>query len=373
MVQDKRLEVIWCYFGIVFLGFWLLVAPSTFGYSSRSDQIVGLLFIICGFLSLSKRGWIAPWVIAFGGLWLEFAPLLFWAKEPVFYLNDTMVGVLAIVFSLVIPGFQEDTGHEIPPGWSYNPSAWIQRIPIVMLACVGWFISRYLGAYQLGYIDTVWDPVFGDGTKLVITSKISQAFPVPDAALGALAYTLEAILGCKGGPARWRTMPWMVVAFAFLVVPLGIVSIILVILQPLFVGAWCFLCLLAALSMLIMVVLTLDEMVAVIQFLRLSVKAGNPFWKTFWKGGDLTLTKDDDRTPPFTASPLTLIKTWRWGITFKWYLILIALVGLYLMRTDYILGALIVVVSVLSFADVARWLRYLFIPLGIAVILRFFV
>lgn len=41
-------------------------------------------------------------------------------------------------------------------------------------------------------------------------------------------------------------MPWMVVMFGIFVVPLGIVSIVLVMLQPIGVGAWCALCLIAA-------------------------------------------------------------------------------------------------------------------------------
>ena len=229
-----------------------------------------------------------------------------------------------------------------------------------------------MAAYQLGYIDTIWDPVFGDGTRLVITSKVSKSFPIPDAGLGALAYSLEALMGCKGGPARWRTMPWMVVAFAFLVVPLGIVSIILVILHPLMVGAWCFLCLVTAFSMLIMVVLTLDEMIAVIQFLRGTVKEGKPFWPTFWKGGDLRGTRDDNRTPPFSSGALTLIKTWRFGVGFRWNFFLTALIGVYIMTTPFhIIGALIIVVSMISLAEVARPVRFLLVPLAFALLVMF--
>jgi uncharacterized membrane protein len=271
----------------IFLGFWLLIAPSTFGYSqhvlSYSDHATGFIFIICLF-AFSKKGALAPWIVCLGGIWLQFAPLIFWAKDQVIYLNDTMIGILAIAFSVIIPKFLNTDKDEIPTGFSHNPSAWKFRIPIIALACLSWFISRYLASYQLGYIDHVWDPVFGDGTKLVITSKISKSFPVPDAGLGAMAYTLEALLGCMGGKSRWRSMPWAAASFAFLVVPVGICSIILIILQPVIVGAWCLLCLITALSMLIMVILAFSEMRAVISFLYQSVKTGKPFWQTFWHG-----------------------------------------------------------------------------------------
>lgn len=44
-------------------------------------------------------------------------------------------------------------GPDIPPGWNYTPSSWLQRLPIAALAVFGIFISRYLTAYQLGHID----------------------------------------------------------------------------------------------------------------------------------------------------------------------------------------------------------------------------
>ena len=39
---------------------------------------------------------------------------------------------------------------------------------------VGSLISRYLAAYQRGYISTVWDPFFGEGTGRVLTSTLAH-------------------------------------------------------------------------------------------------------------------------------------------------------------------------------------------------------
>jgi hypothetical protein len=36
------------------------------------------------------------------------------------------------------------TGPTVPPGWSYNPSDWAQRLPIILLAVLGLYVSRYL-------------------------------------------------------------------------------------------------------------------------------------------------------------------------------------------------------------------------------------
>lgn len=189
-----------------------------------------------------------------------FAPLVFWSSDAGAYANDTLVGALVIAFSVLIPMMPSRAHHEVmmapgpdtPPGWSYNPSDWMQRGPIIAMAFVGFFLSRYLAAYQLGHIAYPWDPFFGDGTRRVLDSEVSKAWPISDAGLGAVSYMLEALSGFMGGRNRWRTMPWMVLMFGVLVVPLGIVSIVLVILQPVAVSAWCTLCLITAVAMLIM-------------------------------------------------------------------------------------------------------------------------
>jgi energy-converting hydrogenase Eha subunit A len=91
-----------------------------------------------------------------------------------------LVGALVIAFSILVPGMpgmRMLPRPEIPPGWSYNPSAWLQRAPVIALGLLSFFIARYLGAFQLGYIGQVWDPFFGDGTQRVLTSSVSRAWP----------------------------------------------------------------------------------------------------------------------------------------------------------------------------------------------------
>ena len=73
---------------------------------------------------------------------------------------------------------------------------------MIALATIGWFISRYLAAYQFHYISDAWDPFFDDSTTKVLTSKISQMWPISDAGLGAAAYTFEMLMGWMGGATR---------------------------------------------------------------------------------------------------------------------------------------------------------------------------
>lgn len=169
-----------------------------------------------------------------------------------------------------------------PPGWSYNPSTWSQRWPIVLLALVGTAIAGYLTLYQLRIVTTVWEPFFGRGSVTILNSSVSRVLPVPDAALGALGYLLDAVTGVIGGRQRWRTMPWIVVVFGLAVGPLGGISILLVILQPVLLDAWCTLCLASAVVSVVMIPPAMDEMLASMQHLRRERDRGRSTWRVFW-------------------------------------------------------------------------------------------
>lgn len=177
---------------------------------------------------------------------------------------------------------QADEQPHMPPGWETNPSDWGERIPVVALAIVGLLIASYLGAYQLEFFDTVWEPFFGDGSKTILNSGVSDVLPIPDGVLGAFAYLVDAVSGVIGGRSRWRTMPWIVVVFGLAVGPLGAVSIILVILQPVLLDSWCTLCLASAVVSLLMIGPALDEMLVSLQYLKRVQRRGDSVWRAFW-------------------------------------------------------------------------------------------
>ena len=169
-----------------------------------------------------------------------------------------------------------------PPGWDYNPSTWQQRIPIVGLALVGFGIATYLAFYQAGVVKTVWEPFFGKGSERILQSWVSKVLPVSDAALGAFSYLLDAVTGVIGRRDRWRTMPWIVVLFGIAVGPLGAVSVLLVILQPVLFDAWCTLCLASAIVSMTMIGPAMDEVLASLQFLKAEKRRGRSVWRAFW-------------------------------------------------------------------------------------------
>jgi hypothetical protein len=175
------------------------------------------------------------------------------------------------------------------PPWRHNPSAWSHRIPICVLAGVAFLISTYMALYQWRLIDDVWDPVFAEQTRNVLDSDVSERmrrwFLIPDAALGAFAYLGDLLFCLAGSTRRWQYRPWMVLLFGLDVIPLGIVSVILVVLQGTVVGAWCFLCLVTALISLILVALSYDEVWSSLLYLgRVWRRSHSPrvLWGAFW-------------------------------------------------------------------------------------------
>lgn len=417
MIRKMRSPWLWTNFTVITLGVWLITSPATFGYGNLaqvgesvvritterslpplafrgaaltwSDIVSGVLLVLFGTLSLwphPRTDFFGRWGVCFVGIWLQFAPLVFWSLSPTGYANDTLVGALVITLSVLVPMMPGMAHHmammkpgpDIPPGWTYNPSSWLQRGPIIALAFIGWFISRYLAAYQLGYIPSAWDPLFGEGTRTILDSKVSRSWPISDAGLGAVAYTFEVLMGFMGGINRWRTMPWMVSFFGILVVPLGLTSIILVILQPVAVGTWCSLCLVTALAMLIMIPLTVDEVVATCQFLVQAHREGKPFWRTFWVGDTVEGGAKDARTPRYGASLAQAVPAMIWGVTVPWRLLVSAALGLWLMAapavfgtsvvaadSDHLVGALAVTTAVIAMAEVVRAGRFLNVLFGV--------
>ena len=415
-MRAMHYQTLWTQFAVIALGAWLLTSPLQFALfdpaaaatvrdvtaerglwepglrnalTGWSDITSGALLMLFGALALSPRFAWAQWANTALGIWLLFAPLTFWTPSAAAFMNDTAVGALAIVFSILVP-MMPGMSHvsmmdksTVPPGWTYSPSSWLQRLPIIALGFFGFLIARYLAAYQLGQIASIWEPFFSggsgkNGTEFIITSDVSRAWPIADAGLGATSYLIEALMGAMGSAARWRMMPWMVTFFFILVVPLGGVSIFFIIIQPIIIGTYCTLCLIAALAMLIMIPLTLDEVVAMGQYMMRSVRQGRPFWRTFFQGGPDPLAGTDEKTPGFSAPLASQIVAATRGVTVPWTLLASCGVGTWLMLSrlvfstgaavasdNHLIGALVITLAVCAMAEVARPVRFINVPLGL--------
>lgn len=423
--RRERLEMhheatLWIYWTLVMLGVWMIVAPFTFGHGNAtqwvdpsggrgvwfgsdartalratlmtwSDIVSGVLLVVFGWRSLRPDRPVSVWITAFVGIWLTMAPVVLWAPTAASYLNATLVGMLVIALAILIPGMPNmimymKMGGDRPPGWSYNPSSWPQRWIMIATGFAGFVVSRYLAAFQLGYIDAAWDPFFGNATETVLNSDMSHMWPISDAALGTFAYTFEFLMGFMGATSRWRTMPWMVTFFGILVIPLGLVHIALVISQPVVVGAWCTFCLLAAAIMLPMIPLEVDEVIAMGQHLGRARRKGTSLWQAFWKGGPVDEdTAMDERSPKLGSlpdQPGAVLKASLWGMSVPPTLLLTTLLGVFMMAAPGIFGdqglsanmqtlggSLIVTASVIAWGEPVRLVRYLNLPVGAALAL----
>jgi hypothetical protein len=386
--EEHHKRVSWSYYCIIILAFWLIAGPPTFGYQVAAmiwnDIVCGIFLLGLSYFALKPYKLWAQWGLVFIGVWLLMAPMLFWAKEGAGLLTDFLIGTLVVFFAIIVPRqpgikLYAPPGLNVPAGWDYNPSSWNQRVPVIFLAWVGFFVARYMGAFQLGYIDTVWDPFFGDGTRKVLTSQVSHSFPVSDATLGAFSYLMDVLFGAAGGTHRWRTMPWVVIIFGILIIPLGVVSITLVILQPVSVGHWCTLCLTSAMISLIMIPFTIDEVLATLQMMKHEKKVrGTSYWKTFWFGGTMEEGELEEKKGPSTLLEKTIKEMSRDILLRPWNLCVILAVGIWIIAapevlgysgtiadSNHLAGAIIVTFAVIAMSEVARSLRFINILFGL--------
>ncbi|MBA3598232.1 MAG: NAD-dependent epimerase/dehydratase family protein, partial [Methylibium sp.] len=227
-MRDMHFGMLWPHFVNLMLGAWLVGSAFAFGafdapafgeavlrvtadrgladpadrmvWLGWSDLVSGALVMLFSLLSLSQQRfrW-APWANTAVGVWLLFAPLVFWSPSAAIYTNDTLIGSLVIAFAILVPmmpgmsmaSMMDES--DLPVGWSYCPSTYLQRVPIVALGFIGFVISRQLTAYQLGHAEGVWEPFFAgtgglNATETIITSDVSKALPIADAGLGAVSY-----------------------------------------------------------------------------------------------------------------------------------------------------------------------------------------
>ena len=169
----------------------------------------------------------------------------------------------------------------VEAGWRYNPSAWSERIPIVVLGVIAMGIAGYLSAYQLDWVEGVWDPVFGAGTERVLDSELSHLFPVPDALLGSLGYLIDAVFGVIGGTRRYKTLPWAVVIFGIGIIPFGLTSIFLGLAMPVMVGEGCLLCIVNAVIAVVLIPYAWDEIWLSVLAMRSMMRNGAGFGDAF--------------------------------------------------------------------------------------------
>lgn len=154
----------WPHFANVGLGAWLVTQPFIVDVPEPALRVaeigLGAALMVLALASLSWRATWARWACAAIGVLVMAAPFVFWTQSAAAYSTDTLIGALVFAFAVCLkpePGTSAAaamSGPTIPWGWSYNPSGWTQRLPIILMALFGLYVSRHLAAYQLGHIPT---------------------------------------------------------------------------------------------------------------------------------------------------------------------------------------------------------------------------
>ncbi len=138
---------------------------------------------------------------------------------------------------------------------THTPSSRRYTGSLIILAAAGCVVASYLTLYQLGIVTTIWEPFFGDGSRLLLHSSLARSLPVPDASLGAVGYLAELL--CV--TVRSRNGPWVRRTYYTLVTLFAAASALLLALQWGYFHLWCTLCLSSALLSFIIAGVVLSE------------------------------------------------------------------------------------------------------------------
>lgn len=175
--------------------------------------------------------------------------------------------------------------------------------------------------------------------------------------------------------------------FGIMIVPLGAVSIFFIVIQPIMLGTWCTLCLIAAAAMLIQIPYSLDELVATSEFLYRRKKQGRPLLRIFFTGDTDEGEHNGHEKDSFAQPPQKVIKEMlSGGITLPWNLTLCIPIAIWLMFTrltlnaeggmanaDHFIGAMVLTIVITATAESARAVRFLIIPFGVALCITPFI
>ncbi len=154
-------------------------------------------------------------------------------------------------------------------GPSPSPSEWSKRLIVLATALAGFGIATYLTLYQVGAVAHIWEPLFGSGSHYILKeSAIARDLPIPDAALGAAAYLVEAVLELIGDAERWRTRPWVVLLLGATAAGLALAAVALVVLQAAVFRHFCTLCLGSAACSLVGAAVAAPEVLAAVRHVR---------------------------------------------------------------------------------------------------------
>ncbi|UJR83596.1 SPW repeat domain-containing protein [Sandaracinus amylolyticus] len=396
--EEQHARTLWASYALLLVGVWLMIAPLAFGEevlvdtaraswlsSSARATIARWNEVLCGAV-LTLAAWrmlephraIARRIVLAVGVWLSLSPVVLAAPSASIYANDTLIGMLVVALGALVPGaidegiFAKSSAAAVPPGWSYDPSSWPQRVVTIVLALAAFLVARSLAAFQLGYDERAWEPFFVRQTESATDAAASSPWMISDAALAAFVFTFVMLVAFVSGPARWRTAPWVVVLQGVLVIPLGLAHVAITLVHSVTSEGWSTPRLVSAALALVMIALVGDEVIAAFQHLA-RVRAG-AIEEPLREG------RDDARTPDLAEvreRPSEVVKASLWGASATWNLLASVLLGALVMMLPALIGldgaaadalhvggALAIVFALIATGEVFRAVRYANVVVG---------
>ncbi len=138
-----------------------------------------------------------------------------------------------------------------PPGWSYNPSAPLERAPIVALAILGLGLS---------------DPGRLTGREILLPTALA----------------LTAAFGVLGSSRRWEKKPWLVSSFGLAAGPLVFTGATVQLVRMAAENDWQTKPVLKIAAAMITIGPAMDEVLASLQHVRSSWLQGRSGWRAFF-------------------------------------------------------------------------------------------
>lgn len=179
--------------------------------------------------------------------------------------------------------FDDFLHDDNPDGWEYNPSAWRERLPIILLAFIGIALAAYLLLFQWRMIETIWEPYFGrSGRRGLRRLWLDSPIRIPGGLIALLGFFSVAVTMTIGRADRWRSMPWMVLLSGGLTALWGLICMVVMALQPLVQESANTTCLLTTGLAALLVGPAMDEVLATLQYLRVVYDDGDSVWQALW-------------------------------------------------------------------------------------------
>lgn len=347
-----------------FLGLLLICNPNILNYQDTaiilSNRICGLLLILLASLSFIQRS-----ILWFGiliGVWETMFPCIL-KSSPIVFANDTLLG-FAIFSTVCIPPTRPDpleVGPTLPERILYNPSSGGRRAAVLILSLLGWLQARYLTALTLGITQYSHESMF-----FIYPAMMT-------------AYSLLVVLTLSGGERRWHTRPKIVIVIAAILLVTIMMTLLLITFKHLCPTNW--LCLSLTIQPALASVFAYDELRATFSYLSQFYKKKMELLHVALFGSEYykeTLFWEERTVLPFSKA----CKQAFLGISFPINLILSVALAIVCMKFGYgnafsetlrtyisMCCWFITVLSLLSFAESLRFLRWFCLIFSAAILL----